>query len=71
VGKNLNQKAWLEFERIDRQRQEASFESDPPLTEEERAAAWDDAYWERLDAVRRYAAPVARVRLWDETRVGL
>jgi hypothetical protein len=42
MGKNMNQKAWLEFERLDRKRQEESFEAEPPLTEEEKAAQQDD-----------------------------
>lgn len=68
MGKSANQQAWAEFERLDRQRQDQALDSEPPLTEEERAAAWDDAYWERLDAVRRYARPNCRVDIWDELR---
>lgn len=66
MGKNANARAWAEFERLDRKRQDESLEIEPPLTEEEKAAAWDDEYWERLDAVRQYALPVTRVRLSDE-----
>lgn len=55
-------------------------EKPEPLTEAQRASVWDDGRWNRkddatadeLDRARwAYARPVARVRLWDETRVGL
>lgn len=68
MGKSANQQAWAEFERLDRKRQDDALEIEPPLTEEERAAAWDDAYWERLDAVQQYARPVGHIDLWDEPR---
>jgi hypothetical protein len=61
MGKSANARAWAEFERIDRQKQDESIEADPPLTEEEKAAVWDDEYWQRLDA-----APARHVRLFDE-----
>jgi hypothetical protein len=67
MGQHANQRAWAEFERLDRKRQDESFEAEPTLTEEQRAAVWDDAYWDRLDAVRRDARP-AHVVLWDEGR---
>lgn len=79
MGKAANQAAWAEFERLDRQRQEQSFDTEPPLTEAERAAEWDSDHWTRKDdattdelaeARRAYARPVARVVLWDERRVG-
>jgi hypothetical protein len=70
MGQHANQRAWLEFERLDRIKQEQSFEAEPDLTEEEKAAVWDDAYWERLDAVRRYSLPMRHVRVWDEVEVG-
>lgn len=49
------------------------------LTEAQKAAQFDDAYWDQLDAgpfeladaIRRYARPVSRVRLFDEVRAGL
>lgn len=46
-----------------------------PLTEAQKASVWDNEYWNNKDddlatAVRRYAVPVARVRLWDEVEVG-
>ena len=64
MGKNLNQKAWLEFERLDRQRQEASLDTEPPLTESERAAQWDDESWTRKDdaAAEHMARIAAEVR---------
>jgi hypothetical protein len=69
VGKSANQQAWNEFQRIDRLKQDESFENDPPLTEEEKAAAWDDSYWERLDAAARYVG--AGRYVWGEMgRVG-
>ncbi|MFM0044071.1 hypothetical protein [Paraburkholderia sediminicola] len=47
-----------------------------PLTEAQRAAQFDDVYWDRLDAnsrdlataVRRYARPNCHVSLFDEHR---
>lgn len=54
MGKNLNQKAWLEFERLDRQKQEESFEADLPLTEAQKASQFDDFYWDRLDSEVRF-----------------
>jgi hypothetical protein len=68
MGKSANQAAWAEFERRDRQRQEASFEPEQPLSDDELASQYDDAYWERLDAVRRYARANCRVDIWDEMR---
>jgi hypothetical protein len=60
LGKNLNQNAWLEFERLDRKRQEQSFETAPELTEEEKGAAWDDENWTRKDdAAAEYMARIA------------
>ncbi|MFL9943680.1 hypothetical protein [Paraburkholderia graminis] len=70
MGQHANARAWAEFERLDRIKQEQSFEAEPPLTEEEKAALWDDAYWERLDAVMRYSLPMRHVRVWDEVEVG-
>ena len=75
MGKTANARAWAEFERIDRQRQEESFGTEPSLTEAERASEWDDEFWNNKDddpatAVRRYALPVTRVRLFDEVEVG-
>jgi hypothetical protein len=64
VGKSANQQAWNEFQRIDRLKQDEQFETDPPLTEEEKAAAWDDSYWERLDAAARYSG--AGRHVWGE-----
>lgn len=66
MGRHANARAWAEFERLDRQKQEESFNTDAPLSDDELASQADDAYWERLDAVRRYARPVVRCVLWDE-----
>jgi hypothetical protein len=60
MGQHANQRAWLEFERLDRKRQEESFDDEPPLTEFERAAEWDHDYWSKLDA-----SPVRHVRRDD------
>lgn len=76
MGKHANSAAYREFERLDRQRQDASFESEPELTEAERAAEWDSEYWTRLDATadelaearRGYAVRVGHIELWDEAR---
>jgi hypothetical protein len=69
MGQHANARAWAEYERLDRLKQDEQLESDPPLTEEERAAAWDDSYWERLDAAARYAG--AGRYVWGEMgRVG-
>jgi len=53
MGQHANARAWAEFERLDRQRQEQSFEDEQPLTESERAAEWDRQYWDRIDAEAR------------------
>lgn len=42
MGKHANSAAYREFERLDRQKQEQSFEAEPPLTEYERAAEWEN-----------------------------
>lgn len=75
MGKHANQQAYREFERLDRQRQEQSFEHVSPLTEAERASDWDDEFWNNKDddlatAVRRYARPNCHVSLMDEMGVG-
>jgi non-ribosomal peptide synthetase component F len=75
MGRHANARAWAEFERIDRQRQEAYFGEDAPLTPEEIARIEADELerldMDRLDAVRRYGKQVCRVELWDEVRAGL
>jgi hypothetical protein len=67
MGKAANARAWAEFERIDRQRQEAHFGEDAPLTAEEitriEADELERLDMDRLDAVRRYGRPVCRVEL--------
>jgi hypothetical protein len=56
MGQHANQRAWLEFERLDRMKQEQSFDDDEPLTEAERASEWDRQYWDRIDAEARISA---------------
>lgn len=51
-----------EYEFMQDRRADESFGEDEPLTEVERAAEWDDAYFDRLDS-----AP--RISLWDEVPV--
>ncbi|HEX7909931.1 MAG TPA: hypothetical protein VF534_17825 [Paraburkholderia sp.] len=78
MGQHANQRVWLEFERIDRQRQERSFEVEPELTEAERASEWDDEAWQKIDATadelaearRAYARPVWGGSLMDEMGMG-
>jgi hypothetical protein len=78
MGKHANSAAYREFERLDRQRQEESFEAPQPLTDDELEQIQGDAYWNQLDATadelaearRGYARPTARVRLFDEVEVG-
>ncbi|MBN3848661.1 hypothetical protein G3N58_17790 [Paraburkholderia sp. Ac-20342] len=53
MGKAANARAWAEFERLDRLKQDASLETETPLTEAERAAEYEDDYWRRLDAEAR------------------
>ncbi|MDR6389174.1 hypothetical protein [Paraburkholderia phenoliruptrix] len=53
MGQHANARAWAEFERLDRQRQDQSFEDEQPQTEAERAAEWDRQYWDRIDAEAR------------------
>jgi hypothetical protein len=68
MGKHANQATYREWERRQDRAQDDYFEAQPELTEEEKAAAWDDSYWERLDASRQYALPIQRVSLWDEPK---
>jgi hypothetical protein len=70
MGRHANQQAWAEFERLDRKRQEESLDPTAPLTDEELEQIASDEYWERLDAVRRYARPNCHVSLMDEMGVG-
>jgi ferric-dicitrate binding protein FerR (iron transport regulator) len=53
MGQHANARAWAEFERLDRQRQDQSFEDEPQQTEAERAAEWDRQYWDRIVAEAR------------------
>jgi hypothetical protein len=76
MGKAANERAYREFERLDRQRQEESFEAPQPLTDDELEQIQGDAYWNQLDATadelaearRGYARPVGHIDLWDEPR---
>jgi hypothetical protein len=76
VGKHANSAAYREFERLDRQLQEESFEAPQPLTDDELEQIQGDAYWNQLDATagelaearRGCARANCRVDLWDETR---
>ena len=50
-------------------------EKPEPLTEAQKASVRDDEFWNNKDddlatAVRRYALPVTRVRLFDEVETG-
>lgn len=64
MGKAANERAYREFERLDRQRQEASLDTEPPLSESERAAQWDVESWTRKDdaAAEHMARIAAEVR---------
>lgn len=64
MGKAANERAYREFERLDRQRQEASLDTEPPLTEFERAAEYDDERWTKKDdaAAEHMARIAAEVR---------
>jgi hypothetical protein len=51
MGKNANARAWAEFERLDRLKQDKA----EVLSEEARAAEWDIEYYARLqDEARGY-----------------
>ncbi|CDY79432.1 hypothetical protein BGLT_02213 [Caballeronia glathei] len=52
MSKSNNNKAiWNAYDRwLDRDLDEAMGDSEPPLTEAERAASWDDDRYEKLDA---------------------
>jgi hypothetical protein len=45
VGKHANQSLYREFERLDRQKDEAEV-----LSEAQRAAEWDSEHWTRIQA---------------------
>jgi hypothetical protein len=76
MGRHANARAWAEFERLDRQRQEESFEAPQPLTDDELEQIQGDAYWNQLDATadelaearRGYARANCHVSLFDEHR---
>jgi hypothetical protein len=50
MGKHANERAYAEFERRERRAQDESFEPAEPLSEAEKAAQWDRAYWDGLDS---------------------
>lgn len=70
MGKAANARAWAEYEHRQQREQQEHDEVVEPLSEAERDEQASDLYYERLDAARQYALPVARVRLFDETQVG-
>jgi len=70
MGKHANQSAYREWERQQNRQQDAYFEAEPEPTDDDREQTASDAYWERLDAVRRYSLPMRHVRVWDEVEVG-
>ncbi|MDR6381793.1 hypothetical protein [Paraburkholderia caribensis] len=61
MGKHFNAEIYRQFDRqMDRGLDAAMGDVEPTLTEAERAAQWDDTYWDRIESKPR------RVRLWDE-----
>lgn len=59
MGKFANQSAWREYEAKQDRELDAHLDDEPPLTEFEKAAEWDDERWQKLDA-----APAA---FWDDS----
>ena len=53
MGKHANQSAYREWERQQDRKQDAHLDPEPELTEAERAAEWDDQYFDRIDAYPR------------------
>lgn len=53
MGKFANAQAWRECEAKRDRELDAHLDDEPPLTEAERAAEWDDKNWDRLDAYPR------------------
>lgn len=53
MGKFANQAAYREWERLQDRKQDAQLDDEPPLSEAERAAEWDDQHWEKVDAYPR------------------
>jgi hypothetical protein len=69
MGKHFNAELYRQFDRtMDKGLDEAMGDTEPPLTTDELESQHDDAYWERLDAVRRYARANCHVDIWDEMR---
>jgi hypothetical protein len=46
MGQHANARAWAEFERLDRLKQDEA----EVLSEEARAAEWDSEHWARIQA---------------------
>jgi hypothetical protein len=59
-----------EYEYRQEREQDAYFEYEPPLTDDEREQTASDEHYERLDAAAQYGLPMRRVRIWDEVEVG-
>lgn len=52
MGKFANAQAWREYEAKRDRELDAHLDDEPPLTEFEKAAEWDDKHWERIDYPR-------------------
>jgi hypothetical protein len=52
MGKFANAQAWREYEAKQDREMDSHLDDEPPLSEAERAAEWDDAHWERVDYPR-------------------
>jgi hypothetical protein len=52
MGKHANSRAYREWERQQDRLQDKHLDDEPPLSEFEKAAEWDDAHWERVDYPR-------------------
>lgn len=56
MGKHFNSELYRQLDRtMNRGLDEAMGDAEAPLTEAEKAAVWDDAYWDRVDAAPRAA----------------
>ncbi|MBB5414056.1 hypothetical protein [Paraburkholderia atlantica] len=53
MGKFANALAWREYEAKRDRELDEHLDDEPPLTEAERAAQWDDKHWEKVDAYPR------------------
>jgi hypothetical protein len=75
MGKHFTAEIYRQLDRQrDRGLDEAMGDADPAPSEEEKAAQWDDKYWDRIDATPRsvrlgdemYAPGLRHVRLGSE-----